>query len=215
MPQESVPRRAVGVTLDGIAVEIPPERHSLAGVCAYLESLALRQQRILFSLVVNGESISLTELPSDVKSFTTIEAETMSLSEVPVQLISAALQQTISLRAQVQEALELVLINEGDRARELWWNLSFMLKEPVLTISLLPENAFGAGECQASLIQLRRWQLQQLGAVIEDVNYACEWDDATVLSDALEMRALPWLNKLQSSLELWRETMAVRRPRAA
>jgi len=76
-----------------------------------------------------------------------------------------------------------------------------------LTLSLLPEGICGPNHGQASLMQLRKWQLQQLGTVIQDVNNACEWNDPVVLSDALELRVLPWLAKLQESLELWQQTI--------
>ena len=82
-----------------------------------------------------------------------------------------------------------------------------VLKEPLLTLSLLPEGIYHAPEGQVSLMQLRKWQLQQLGSVIQDVNSACEWDCPTVLSDALEKRVLLWLDKLHDSLNLWHETI--------
>jgi len=207
MTSDSLPHSGIDVKLDGLCVEIPPERRSLSGICAYLESMALQRQRILCSLIVDGEPINLTQPPSGAKNFTNIEAETMGLHDVPVQLVKAALQQTIFVREQVQTAVELVLINEVERAKELWWELSLALKEPLLTLSLLPEGICGPGEGQASLMQLRKWQLQQLGAVIQDVNNACEWDNATVLSDALEIRVLPWLEKLQDFLTLWQQTI--------
>src|SRR5215469_1442335 len=210
MTFDSLPHSGIDVKLDGLSVEIPSERRSLSGICAYLESIALQRQRILCSLIVDGEPINLTQPPSGAKTFTSIEAETMGLHDVPVQLIKAALQQTIFVREQVQAAIELVLINEGGRAQELWWSLSLALKEPLLTLSLLPEGFCGASEGQASLIQLRKWQLQQLGAVIQDVNNACDWDNPLVLSDALEIRVLPWLAKLQEFLTLWQETVLSR-----
>jgi hypothetical protein len=207
MTFESLPDGAVEVKLDGIPLEIPADRHSLGGICSYLESIALRQQRILCALAVDGQPINLTQPPDDTRSFASIEAETMGLNEVPVQLIRAALQQTIAVRERVQSAVELVLINDRERARELWWNLSLALKEPLLTLSLLPEGAYGVTEGQASFAQLRKWQLQQLGAVIQDVSAACEWNNALVLSDILEVRVLPWLDKLLASLNLWHETI--------
>lgn len=213
MTFDSVPHSAVDVKLDGHSVEIPTERRSLSGICAYLEAMALGRQRILCSVVVDGEPMSLTQPPACAKSFASIEAETMGLSEVPAQLIKAALQQTLYVREQVQVAVEQVLINEGSRARELWWNLSLALKEPLLTLSLLPEGTFGRSQGQVSLMQLRKWQLEQLGAVIEDVNNACECENPLALSDALELRVLPWLEKLRQSLELLRQTI-LSRPRA-
>lgn len=210
MTFDSLPHSGIDVKLDGLSVEIPPERRSLSGICAYLESMALQRQRILCSLVVDGEPINLTQPPSGAKTFSSIEAETMGLQDVPVQLIKAALQQTIFVREQVQAAIELVLINEGGRVQELWWSLSLALKEPLLTVSLLPEGICRPGEGQASLMQLRKWQLQQLGAVIQDVNNACDWDNPLVLSDALEIRVLPWLENLQEFLTLLQETILSR-----
>ena len=201
--------------MDGLPLEIPAERQTLGGICSYLESVALHQHRILCSLAVDGAPINLTQPPNDATPFASIEAETMGLSDVPSQLIKAALLQTISLRDRVQSAVSLVLINDRKHALELWWGLSLALKEPLLTLSLLPEAIYNSGEGQAPLAQLRKWQLEQLGAVIQDVNCACEWDNTTVLSDVLETRVLSWLDKLQSSLNLWHETMLANSRRAA
>jgi hypothetical protein len=197
----------IEVRLDGSAVEIPPERRSFSAIRSYLESLALQQQRILCSLCVDGEPVNLTQPRMTSKPFARVDGETMSLNEVPVQLIKAALQQTAAARAKVQSAVAQVLINDTGRARELWWNIATALKEPLLTLSLLPDTIGRPAEDSASVRQLRQWQLQQLGAVIQDVDDACGTDDTTLLSDALEKRALPWLNKLQDSLSLWLETI--------
>ena len=197
----------VSVKLDGVAVSVPPERRTFAAIRSHLESLALRNRRILCALSVDGEPANLTEPRRSAKPFTHIEGETMSLSQVPAQLISAALQQTITVRSQVQSAVELVLINDSERARELWWSLAMTLKEPLLTLSLLPENIFIPADGSASPRQLHQWRLEQLGSIIQDVDNSCGAGDPTVLSDALEKRALPWLDKLQASLKLWLETM--------
>lgn len=207
MTYDSVPHSAVEVKLDGLPLEIPAERRSLRGICSYLESVALHQHRILCSLAVDGAPINLTQPPDDEKSFASIEAETMGLHDVPAQLIKAALQQAVSLRERVQSAVSIVMINERERVEDLWWGLSLALKEPLLTLSLLPESSYGVGAGQASFTQLRKWQIEQLGNVIRDVNLACDWEDPTVLSDALELRVLPWIENLTASLKLWHETM--------
>ena len=193
--------------LDGLLVEVPAERRSFAAIRSFLESLALKQQRILCALSVDGEPVNLIEPRQTAKTISSIEGETMSLSEVPTQLISAALQQTQNVRAQVQSAVELVLINNSRQARELWWELATALKEPLLTLTLIPETFYTAPAGTASIPQLRKWQLEQLGMVIQDVDDSCDAEDSTVLSDALEKRALPWLDKLQASLKLWLETV--------
>jgi hypothetical protein len=196
------------VKLDGTPIAVPSERRSFNAIRAFLESLALQQQRILCWLSVDGEPVNLTQPRPVAKEFSEIEAETMSLSEVPLQLIKAALLQTDIAQSRVQAAVELVLINDGPRACELWWTLSTVLKEPLLTLSLLPETICGPDNGRAPLLQLRKWQLQQLGSVIKDVDNACNTLDTVVISEALEERVLPWLDKLQESLELWYETIS-------
>jgi hypothetical protein len=108
----------------------------------------------------------------------------------------------------VQSAVDLILINDSVRARELWWTLSTVLKEPLLTLSLVPDTICGPENGRAPLIQLRKWQLQQLGCVIQDVDEACRWEDAAMVSDALEQRVIPWLDNLHESLQLWHETVS-------
>jgi hypothetical protein len=198
----------VDVRLDGAHVVVPSERRSFNAIRSYLESLALQQQRVLCWLTVDGEPVNLTQPRAAVKSFAHVEAETMDLNEVPAQLIKAALQQTAAVRSRVQTAVEQVLINDSRAARELWWALATALKEPLLTLSLLPDNICGPDNGRASLLQLRRWQLQQLGCVIKDVDDACLLEDTTVLSDALEKRVLPWLDSLHDSLQMWIETIS-------
>jgi hypothetical protein len=197
----------VEVKLDGLPVEIPTERRSVSAICSYLESLALQHQRVLCSLNVDGESVSLTQPKNIFHPFSRVEAVTMTLHDVPLQLIKAALHQNDTLRTRVQSASELVLINDGERAKEIWWALSVSLKEPLLTLSLIPENICGPANGRASLMQLRKWQLQQLGSVILDVDNACHCEDTAMLSDALEKRVLPWLETLHDSLGLWHEIL--------
>jgi hypothetical protein len=205
----------IEVKLDGIPVAIPCERQSFSAIRSYLESLALQQQRILCWISVDGEPVNLTQPGVAVEQFAQVDGETMSLGEVPVQLIRGALQQTALVRSRVQVAVELVLINDGNRARELWWTLSTALKEPLLTLSLLPENICGPDNGRASMMQLRKWQLQQLGCVIQDVDLASRTGDPIALSDALEQRALSWLDKLRDSLRLWHDALSSAPPTAA
>jgi hypothetical protein len=203
---ESFSWEEIEVKLDGVPVALPPERRSFIAIRSYLESLALQQQRILCALNVDGESVNLTQPRVAWKSFSHVEAETMSLSEVPLQLIRAALQQTVSLRARIQHAVELVIINEPSQARDIWWHLASAMKEPLLTLSLLPDHICGPNNGRASLTQLRKWQLEQLGFIIQDIDDASRLEDTAPLSDALEQRALPWLDQLLESLELWNQS---------
>ncbi len=209
---KSVSVGVVEVKLDGLPVDVPAPRRSFAAIRCHLESHALKNRRILCALTVDGEPVNLLEPRRSTKSFARIEGETMSLEQVPAQLISAAWHQTANVRHQVQSAVELVLINDACRARELWWNLALALKEPLLTLSLLPEHFFRPPQGSAPLNQLRLWQLEQLGNVIQRVDESCDAEDPAALSDTLEKCALPWLDNLHAALKLWLETALLDAP---
>ena len=196
------------VMLDGLPVGLPAGRRSLPAIRSFLETLAMEHQRILCSLSVDGQPANLGQLPASRADFARVEAESIELDDMPLQLLKTARQQTAAARSHVESAVALVLINDGQIAREFWWDLARELKEPLLTLSLLPEDACGPAHSGASLKQLRKWQLQQLAAIIKTVDEACWSDDTMALSNALENRALPWLDKLHELICLWDETVS-------
>jgi hypothetical protein len=198
--------RDVEITLDGLSVELPAGHRSLSAIRCYLETLALEKQRILCSLSVDGESVNLALPLIRFRTFCRVDAGTAALKKTSLLLLKTALQQTGLAREYVETAVTLVLINDGHVARELWWNLARQLKEPVLTLSLLPDNACGPANGGASLTQLRKWQLEQVAAIIRDVDEACRSEDTIPLSNALENRVLPWLQKLNELISLWHDT---------
>lgn len=206
-PNSLSTNRDVEVTLDGIPIAVPAKRRSLNGIRLYLETLAMERQRILCSLAVDGQPADLAAPLVNGHPFIRVEAESLELEEMPSQLIAVALQQTAHAREQLQAAVVLVLINDGQIGREHWWHLAKDLKAPLITLSLVPEAICGPCGGSASLTKLRKWQLQQLAAIIKDVDEACWSEDVNVLSNALENRALPWLDNLQASLELWQNTL--------
>lgn len=199
-------RRDIQVTLDGQRVDLPAERRSLTAIRAYLEALAMEQQRILCAFSVDGRPANLAHFPADRNGFTRVAAETVDLDDLPRHLIRTALHQTVQAREQALAAVVLVLINEGVVAREFWWKLATDLKAPLLTLSLVPESVCGPANGRASLTQLRKWQLQQLAGIIREVDEACWTEDPNYLSNTLENRVLPWLDKLHESLDLWHKT---------
>jgi hypothetical protein len=200
--------REVVVTLDGLAVTLPSERRSLNAIRSYLETLALEHQRIVSSFRVDGVQANFTPASLTQKSFARVDARTISLDRLPLQLIETAMQQICQAREQVHSAVVCVLINDGVMARESWWNLARELKAPLLTLSLVPEWVCGPANERGSLGQLRKWQFQQLASLIKRVDEACWSEDTHVLSNALENHVLPWLDSLHASLELWHETVA-------
>jgi hypothetical protein len=197
----------IEITMDGSPVKLPPERRSLNAIRCYLETLALENQRVLCILSVDGEPVNLSLPLVHREAFCHIEAETVDLKETFVLLLKRALQQVEHTRECIEITVTLVLINDVHVARELWWNLARQLKEPVLTLSLLPDSACGPAHGRASLAQLRKWQLEQIAALIKDVDKVCCSKDTIPLSNALENRVLPWLQELSGLISLWHETV--------
>ena len=197
---------AVRVVLDGQPVPVPVERRSINAIRCYLETLALERQRVLFTFTVDGEPAKIFSRDGKNVSTVRVEGESVDLTEMPLRLIETALQQTSDARTEVVSAVSVVLINDGRPAQEVWWNLTRKLKDPLLTLSLLPEGLFGPVNGAASPLQLRRWQLQQLAAIIRDVDAACWSSDPVALSNALESHVLPWLESLHQSITLLHDT---------
>ena len=195
------------ITLDGLPVGLPSGHCSLNAIRCHLETLALERHRILYSLSVDGQPVNLALPLLNQKVFCRVEAGTVALEETALLLLKKAFQQTDLARECVETALTLVLINDGQVAREVWWNLALALKEPVITLSLLPENACEPFDNRASLTQLRKWQVEQIAAIIRDVGEACHAADTIPLSNALENRVLPWLQSLSELISLWHETV--------
>jgi hypothetical protein len=197
----------VEVFLDGLPVRIPSDRRSPAAIRCYLDTLALDRQRILYSFSIDGHRPDPQQPLSPGATFHRVEGETLDLQELPLQLVKTAGDQLTAARQCAESAIVLVLINDGCVAREYWWELARKLKEPLLTLSLLPENVFGPANSSISLAQLRRWQLEQLATILKDVDQACWSEDTRVLSNALENRVMPWLESLNDSIALVHDTL--------
>jgi hypothetical protein len=196
----------ITISLDGIPIEIPSERCSLNSIRCYLETIALENKRVLCVLNIDGYAADLSLPLTHAGSFFCVEAESVALDESEILLLKTALQQTQHARECVDTAMTLVLINNREIARELWWNLACQLKNPILTLSLLPDHFCGPAKGRAPLKQLRKWQLEQVAVIIREVDRACHTGDTIQISNALESRVLPWLEKLSELIQLWHET---------
>jgi hypothetical protein len=192
------------VTLGAETVVLPAGHNSLDGIRAYLEMLALAEHRVLSAFAVNGQPVNLGLPLVHHGAIDRIDAETVPLEELPLLLLTTAEQQADRVRESVEAALTLVLINKPSKTRELWWKIACQLKEPVLTLSLMPEN-FCRTNCGTTFHKLRRWQLEQIAAILRKVDSACETGNNIRLSDALEQLVLPWLQGLIENIRLWHD----------
>lgn len=211
MFEEPIPNAPITmeVLLDGQRVKIPENRRSINAIKTYLETLVLERERVLCSFIVAGHREDFSRSTGSTAKFACcrIEAQSFGLSDMPLRMLHTALQETIQLRVKAGDVVALAIINEAGVAREIWWELAGRLKEPLLTLALLPETTYQTPAGSASLLQMRKWQLQQLALLLRDVDELSWQADSTKLSDAIENIVLPWLGKLHQLILLWFETM--------
>lgn len=206
-PSEFPAYGKIHVTLDGATVKVPAGRCSLNSVRCLLETLALEKQCVLASLSVDGQPADLALSPPGTADFFRVAAESIPVGELPLLLLTTAQQQVDRVREAIEKALTLVLINNRSTARELWWSIARQLKDPILTLSLMPEQVCKL--CSSvSFERLRKWQLEQVAAIVREVDAVCESGDNITISDVLERRVLPWVQKLTDLVRLWYQAVS-------
>ena len=95
----SVAKDAPEVFLDGFRVSLPKARRSVASIRAYLERLALEQQRILCSFHVVEDYPTGDQQRRADKPQTRVEALTIDLTQTPLYLILTAREQAAQAKA--------------------------------------------------------------------------------------------------------------------
>ena len=203
---------AIQAYLDGIHVPLPSDANSLAWVRFHLETLALEQSRILCRLKVDGNQVNLADSLLNHGPFACVEAEAIDVEQLPLQFLQTAQNQIVTIRAHVLAAVSRVLINDSANARVLWWSLALNLKNPLLTLSLVRDRTSDCETAGASVRQLRKWQFQQLAAIMREIEEISWSQDTDALSCALEQRVLPWLSGLERFIALLQGTIATALP---
>lgn len=197
----------IDVSLDGQSIALPTGMNSIRAICAYLSSLAQREQRIIAAFSVEIEPIYLAAIRPQKSPACRIAAKTAGAETLHLGIIQTALAEVEDVRQLVRGAITEVQLNDGYIARDQWRELGEQLQRPLDTLNALPRHFGQAMETQASPDQLRRWQFEQLSAVRNDVDEACRRNDAAAVLNALESRVMSWLNNLRDLLSLWRETL--------
>src|SRR5690242_17056925 len=108
--QPAIPR--VQITLDGQPLALPGKQsRSLNAIRAHLERLALKRNRVLFSLIVNGTPVGVGDSLVNIKSFHKINARTISFGQLGYQLVAVAADQVNTLHERVERLALQVMIN--------------------------------------------------------------------------------------------------------
>ena len=193
--QPAIPR--VQITLDGQPLALAGKQsRSLQAIRSHLERVALKRNRVLFSLTINGTPVGVGDSLLRFKSFHKIAARTIGFNQLGFQLVAVAADQVNALHDRV-EALSLqVMINDWQKAEQLWWDLMPELKDPLLTLSFVPASVetLPHGE-EINAAALKRFTID-LVKIFEHIDDILTRKELLELSDALENELLPWLRGL-------------------
>jgi hypothetical protein len=189
------------ISLDGKPIEVMPNAlESLASIRAQLELMALRQDRVLSGLSVDGIEVSLLHPPDWASPFHTIAGRTISLHDYSQQLLLRVLQQVDQVCHRTEELVLLVLINEWPAMDWLWRTLQSDIQAPMVKLGLLQEFLNlqpQSADTPANQLGLFWREFRATWHRLDEVYLR---QDKLALSDALEQDLLPWLNNLRRCL---------------
>jgi len=195
-------KRPVQVFLDGKQVLLPEEvQKSLSAVRSQLELMALRQDRVLATMLVDGLAMELRRDACHKGDFHHIHAHTISFKEMGRQMAITAIRDILVLRAHVEKAITLVLINEWDWADRLLHHIKANFRIVLLVVSVLREI------CESSHCQLPTPMppLDELLVRAKRIDIRIELledqQDLVAFSDFLEQEFEPWLHDIGIGLD--------------
>ena len=193
------------ILLDGKKVEIPANSmQSLAEVRAHLELLALRQDRVLASLTVDGEPISLSQVSCVKGGFSLVQAFSIGFSELAESVASTTRLQVCELKSKVDNAVTLVLINPWGPALKYLTQVEAELRTLLVVLHFLQELT---GSPMMNIQFGNRTLLEHLSeflSIINCIDQAEIQQDVITLSDVLENKLSPWLQTLIGYLSNWK-----------
>jgi hypothetical protein len=189
------------ITLDGKPVQLePPAMDSLASIRAQLEVIALRKERVLSALRVDGIEISLAHTPTHFPQFHSVEAVTMSLADYSRLLLRRVLDQVHALRRRLEAMVLQVMINEWPAIDWLWRGLQADLQAPLIKLSYLHDFYGPPSQVPQQGLTTLHTHWQTFRSIWQRLEEIYVLKDKLALSDALELDLLPWVSELHKSL---------------
>lgn len=198
----------VTVTLDGEVVSLSlGERISLSAIRRSLENLALRRQRVLMAFTVDDMPLSLHRTLVDIQNFQRVAGRTASIEFLGLELLATTRRHLTELIERTQQSSLLALINKPAVARQLWLELQPDLREPLLTLSFLPEISQVRHDGVPALTP----PLPQLAEELTGISRHMEWltqsaEDPQALSDGFDLTN-NWLENLELAVQRTRNSL--------
>lgn len=190
------------IMLDGRPVALEDGRRPLREVFQYLEALALRNERVLSNVMVDGVQMRPAEARLASGGFKSLKADSVTFDELGRQMVRAVRGRIGELQERVKGMQFLVLINNWDVAQWLWWELVPDFKTPMIELSFLQE-LWGSRLDQLKLRDrtlVQHWDM--IGPIHAEIEMLLQRQESLVsLSDILERKLGPWLHQLGEFLE--------------
>lgn len=190
-------KKNIEVLLDGRTISLPDETlQSLSTVRAQLELMALRQERVLSALMVDGSSLDLQQAAPANLDFRQVHGHTISLTSLRCQIATTALRHATSLHQKTEALVPMVLINDWEPMKTLTTHLRCDFQTLIALLGFLRELDDDTMPCQPLV---DHWE----SAHIIVARWTCVEDqkDLIALSDWLEYSVAPWLKKLVHHLK--------------
>ena len=189
------------VTLDGQPTEVPePMWNSLVAVYTHLESIVLRRNALLVSLMVDGIPIRLEKPMVPLRLFRRVEAYTARFDDFAIHLVPSLQRKLQQLHQRMVVAAELAIINEWPATVRLWWDLLPDLKEPLLILNLLARLPMPGGGMEPNYTELLKQCDARLNVILREMDKVVAAQEPLMLSDLLEQQLCPWLRELEQAL---------------
>jgi hypothetical protein len=194
------------VTIDDQPVDLPDWlSDTLPAIQTYLECMAMKKERVLWALEVDGVRVDLADTAEQqLGSFRRIQAQTIGFAELRGHLLKAGRSKLTELLDHIEEGCLLVLINDWKVAWRLWRDWEPQVREPLFSLRALQELNETAGGKTTEDGQITKL-VEELGFIVCEVEHlfaATEQDqdttDPVLFSELLEYTLVPWLKKLDA-----------------
>lgn len=198
-PENTAPNQTPTITvlMDGKPVQVPESSlDSFSALRAQLEVIALRQNRVLADVCLDGVAIQADQAKLPLDGTHQVQAQTISFQELGLQMTQTALRQSDHLEIRAEQALTRVLINESAQAWELMRSLDAEIR-PLLVLTSFMQELRGARLIELGVDPARFAQhLEKMQKIRAAWNHLESRQDVIALSDLIEQQLLPWVVQL-------------------
>lgn len=191
------------VVLDGQPVGLPDWLgQSFDAIKTYIECIAMKDERVLWALNVDGLNVDLAQSDPLVNSFRHIHGQTISYNELADRLLSAGRSKVRELLRELEPAVLNVLITDEIVVEEAWCDWEPQFREPLFSLRALNElkQHDGSSEVDPVVLNCHLDQLTFTICEVESLFAHRDRQDGSVdlvsFSEILDFTLIPWLKSL-------------------